>query len=281
MIPLCRLYPGHSGCKRNGDMMFDAFWFIFSIVYGMILGSFTNVCIFRIPEKKSLWHPPSTCGNCGYRLKWYDNVPLISFIVLRGKCRQCHSHISWQYPAVEVLCGILMALMFLRIGLMPDLIFLSAAMVVLVTISVIDYKTMIIPNGTVIALLVIGFLYTLGRLIFPGAFFTSITWLEALIGFFAASVPLYLIAVISKGGMGGGDVKLMAAAGLFLGWKNIIVAMIIGSVIGAIVSLTLIAMKRKKRKDMIPFGPFLCLGILIAAVVGRDIVAWYIGLFTF
>jgi leader peptidase (prepilin peptidase)/N-methyltransferase len=139
---------------------------------------------------------------------------------------------------------------------------------------------MIIPNGTVIALVVIGLLYTVARIIFPQAFTIQITWLEALIGFFAASVPLFLVAVLSKGGMGGGDIKLMAAAGIFLGWKGIILAMIVGSVVGAVVSLMLIALKRKKRKDLIPFGPFLCLGILVAAVLGPEIIKWYTGLFT-
>lgn len=260
--------------------MVDIFWLAFAFIYGMVLGSFTNVCIYRIPEKISLWAPPSTCPGCGYQIKWYDNIPVISYILLGGKCRKCKTAISMQYPMVEMLSGFIVALIYLKLGLSYDVLFLSAIVVVLITIAAIDFKTMIIPNGTVIALIIIGGLYTLARIIFPSEFVLPITWLEALIGFFAASVPLFIVAVLSKGGMGGGDIKLMAAAGLFLGWKGILVAMITGSLIGAIVSLTLIAMKKKKRKDMIPFGPFLCLGILVAAIVGPDIIQWYTGLFT-
>ncbi len=260
--------------------MIDIFWLVVAFIYGMVLGSFTNVCIYRIPEKISLWSPPSTCPGCGYKIKWYDNIPVLSYIFLGGKCRKCKTKISMQYPLIEMFTGFLVALIYLKIGLSYDVIFLSAILVVLLTIAAIDYKTMIIPNGTVIALIVIGGLYTVARIIFPQEFVISITWLEALIGFFAASVPLFLVAVLSKGGMGGGDIKLMAAAGLFLGWKGILVAMIAGSLIGAIVSLTMIALKKKKRKDMIPFGPFLCLGILIAAVIGPEIIQWYTGLFT-
>ena len=260
--------------------MFEVFWLIFAFLYGMILGSFTNVCIYRIPEKISLWAPPSTCPGCGNLIKWYDNIPVFSYIFLGAKCRHCKTKISMQYPMVEMFTGFVVALFYLQMGLSYDMIFISAIMVVLITIAAIDYKTMIIPNGTVIALIVIGVLYTVARLIFPAYFVTEITWLESVIGFFAASLPLFLVAVLSKGGMGGGDIKLMAAAGIFLGWKGILVAMIAGSLVGAIVTLTLIALKIKKRKDLIPFGPFLCFGIAVAAAVGPELIRWYTGLFS-
>ena len=260
--------------------MFEIFWLVFAFLYGMILGSFTNVCIYRIPANISLWTPPSTCPVCNNLIKWYDNIPVLSYIILGGKCRKCKTQISMQYPMVEMFTGFLVALIYLKIGLSYDMIFLPLIVVMLITIAAIDYKTMIIPNGTVIALAIIGGLYTISRLIFPTEFVLQITWIEALIGFFAASLPLFLVAVLSKGGMGGGDIKLMAAAGLFLGWKYILVAMIVGSLIGAIISLTLIVLKIKKRKDMIPFGPFLCIGILIAAAVGPELVQWYTGIFT-
>ena len=260
--------------------MFEIFWLVFAFLYGMILGSFTNVCIYRIPENISLWAPPSTCPGCSNLIKWYDNIPVLSYIILGGKCRKCKTEISMQYPMVEMFTGFLVALIYLKMGLSYDMIFLPAIVVVLITIAAIDYKTMIIPNGTVIALIIIGGLYTISRLLFPSEFLMQITWLEALIGFFAASLPLFLVAILSKGGMGGGDIKLMAAAGVFLGWKYILVAMTVGSLIGAIVSLTLIVLKIKKRKDMIPFGPFLCLGILIAAAIGPELVQWYTNIFT-
>lgn len=268
-------------CSAIGEDMIDISWLIFIFCFGLILGSFTNVCIYRIPEKISLWFPPSTCPGCSKHIKGYDNIPVLSYLILRGKCRNCKTKISMQYPMVELFTGILITLIYLKIGLSYDLVFLASIAVVLITIAGIDLKTMIIPNGTVISLIIIGGLYTIARIIFPSSFAIPITWLEALIGFFAASVPLFLVAVLSKGGMGGGDIKLMAAAGIFLGWKGILLAMIIGSLTGALVSLTLILLKRRKRKDMIPFGPFLCFGIMVAAVVGGDIVTWYTNLFTF
>ncbi len=250
-------------------------------LYGLILGSFTNVMIYRIPAKKSLSFPPSTCPGCNTHIQWYDNIPVLSWLFLGGKCRNCKQKIAIQYPLIELLTGLLMFALFFVFGATVELFFMSIILIILIAIAAIDYKTMIIPNGLVIALLITGVLYTVTRLIWPDMFITTMTIWEPIIGFFAASVPLYLIAVITKGGMGGGDIKLMAAAGIFLGWKGILLAMLTGSIIGAIVSLALMALKIKKRKDMIPFGPFLCLGILIAATFGPAIIQWYTNLFTY
>ncbi len=253
---------------------------VFVFLYGLILGSFTNVMIYRIPAKKSLSFPPSTCPGCETRIQWYDNIPVLSWLFLRGRCRTCSMKIDIQYPLIELLTGILMLTIFFVFGATVELLFMSIVLIILLAIAVIDLRTMIIPNGLVLALLIIGVLYAAVRLIFPDMFMHTMTIWEPIIGFFAASLPLYLIAVITKGGMGGGDIKLMAVAGIFLGWKGVLVAMIIGSLVGAIVGLTLIALKIKKRKDMIPFGPFLCLGILFAAIVGPDLIKWYTNLFT-
>ena len=176
-------------CFVIGENMSEVFWLFFAFIFGMVLGSFTNVCIYRIPEKISLWTPPSTCPGCGGRIKGYDNIPVLSFVLLGGKCRNCKTKISMQYPMVEMFTGFIIALLYLKTGLTYDLLFLSAITVILITIAAIDYKTMIIPNGTIIALIAVSVIYTAARLIFPGSFIFPITWLEALIGFFAASVP--------------------------------------------------------------------------------------------
>ncbi|MBN2558749.1 MAG: prepilin peptidase [Clostridia bacterium] len=260
--------------------MQDIFLVVFSFLFGMAFGSFANVCIYRVPEKKSLWFPPSACPACGYRLRWNDNIPVVSYLMLGGKCRSCKAGISFQYPLVEMLTGFLFALVYLNFGFSLDTLFVFVITTVLVVITGIDYKTMIIPNGTVLVLIIIGVLYSGFRLVFPGMFISEITIWDPVIGFFAASIPLYLIAIASKGGMGGGDIKLMAAAGLFLGWKGVLLAMFIGSVAGAIVSLVLIAFKLRNRKDLIPFGPYLCFGIFLAANYAPGIIAWYLGLFS-
>ena len=273
-------YGGACFIFERGYTMF-AFNLTVIILLGLIMGSFTNVMIYRIPEKVSLWSPPSTCKNCKTQIKWYDNIPVISYLILGGKCRNCDERISIQYPLVEAVCGILFAVIFLVHGISLDFLFTAVISVVLVAISVIDLRSMTIPNGLVISLIVISSLYTTCRFIFPGLFSGTITWFDPLIGFVAASLPLLLIAVITKGGMGGGDIKLMAAAGIFLGWKGILVALLVGSLIGAVVSSVLMLMGKKNRKDMIPFGPFLCLGILFAALFANPIIEWYARLLTF
>lgn len=260
--------------------MFDVFLIVFSFLFGLIIGSFTNVMIYRIPAKQSLSFPPSTCPGCGVRIQWHDNIPVLSWILLGAKCRNCKGKIDVQYPLIELLTGILTVILFLIFGATLELFFMSVILIILIAIAAIDYKTMIIPNGLVIALIVVGALYTGARFLLPGQFLYSMSIWEPIIGFFAASIPLYLIAVITKGGMGGGDIKLMAAAGIFLGWKGILVAMLIGSLAGAIISIILIILKIKKRKDMIPFGPFLCVGIFTAALAAPEIILWYSGLFT-
>jgi leader peptidase (prepilin peptidase)/N-methyltransferase len=245
----------------------------------MILGSFINVCIYRIPEKKSIVTPPSSCRNCGRGIKWHDNIPVLSYMILGGKCRYCGEPISMQYPMVEMFTGFLVALLFIKLGPTFDMFFITLAAVILIIIAGIDLRTMLIPNGTVLTLLVLGVVYSGIRVLFPGVTAFPLKWFEPLIGFVAASLPLFLVAVISKGGMGGGDIKLMAAAGVLLGWKGAFVAMLAGSVAGAVISLFLIILRIKGRKDMIPFGPFLCAGILFAALFTPGTVNWYLGLF--
>lgn len=279
MYNVCRL----PTCKLviMEEMLLDIFFITEAIILGLVMGSFTNVMIYRIPAKKSLWYPPSTCGNCNSRIKWYDNIPVVSYLLLGGKCRKCKSKISIQYPLIEALCGLIFAVIYLVMGVSLDFLFLGVVSIILVSISVIDLKSMTIPNGLVISLVIVGVLYSGTRLLVPQLFNDTLMWYEPLIGFLAASVPLLLVAILSKGGMGGGDIKLMAAAGIFLGWKGVLLALFTGSIIGALISIVLMLAGKKSRKDKIPFGPFLCFGILFAALVAPVVIDWYVGLLTF
>lgn len=237
-------------------------------IFGLLFGSFLNVCIYRIPVNKSIVNPPSACPNCEYQLAWYDNIPVISFIFLGGKCRKCKTEISLRYPMIEMLSGLVTVLLYVFFGLTLQFFFVVVITFMLIIITFIDIDHKLIPNRIVIAMLSIGLIYEL--VVRP------VSLLDALIGFFAASVPLLIIAFLSKGGIGGGDIKLMAVVGIFLGWKGVLLALFIGAVTGAIIGIIGMILKKKKRKDVIPFGPFLCLGILVAIIYGEQLIDMYI-----
>jgi leader peptidase (prepilin peptidase)/N-methyltransferase len=243
-------------------------------LFGTCIGSFLNVCIFRLPNEKSIIFPASHCLQCGTELKPVDNIPIISFLLLGGKCRSCHTRISWQYPLVELLTGILFALTALRFGWQWDtavaLILISASIVV----SVIDLRIQIIPNVISLPGIVIGLLINL----LPSS---PLGFLNAVYGMLLGGGLFYLVALVSRGGMGGGDVKLIAMFGAFLGWKKCLLTIFLGVLLGALVGVVLMLLKRKGRKDPIPFGPFLCIGALISVFYGREIIFWYLHMSTF
>ena len=257
----------------------EIFIAVLIFVIGIVIGSFLNVVIYRVPKEESIASSPSACQSCGHRLTAIDMIPIFSFVFLGGKCRHCKAKISPQYPIVEALTGALFLLLYLKFGLSYWLLVYAALAALLVAISFIDFKHMIIPNGLVIAMLVVG-AAVLAATIFTGYFGW---WLDYVIGFFAGGLPLLLIGmftmyVLKKEAIGGGDIKLMAAAGLVIGWKLVIPAYLIGIVLGAIVSVILLATKIKKRGDEIPFGPYLCVGIMASVFFGNELIDWYLGL---
>jgi leader peptidase (prepilin peptidase)/N-methyltransferase len=256
-------------------------WFIGAFVFltGIIIGSFLNVCVYRIPLGISIAKGFSACPSCGARLTAVDLVPVFSFAVLRGKCRHCGARISPVYPLVEAATGILFVLLYMRFGLSYDLLIYAALVALLIVIALIDYKHMMIPNGLIIAGLAVG----AAKL--AASIFTQIfgSWTLYVIGFAAGALPLLLILlfcawVLKKEEIGGGDIKLMAFTGLVIGWQLVIPAYLIGIVVGALVGVILMATGKKKRGDEIPFGPFLCFGILISVFFGYDMIHWYLGL---
>lgn len=238
--------------------------------FGIVIGSFLNVCIYRIPKGETIVTTPSHCMACGYHLKWYDLIPIFSWLFLGGKCRKCGAKISVQYPLIECCNGILYVLIFsmkdfaLLDGILACL--LASALLVL---AVIDARTFEIPLGINIFILVLGVLHM-------GSDLSH--WQQYIIGFFAVSLVLELIVRLSHGkAMGGGDVKLMAAAGLFLGWKNIWIAFLIACILGAVIHT--IRMKCFGADRRLAFGPYLSAGIFIAMLWGERMINWYLTTF--
>ena len=249
------------------DLIDVIFLTIFSL-YGIIIGSFVNVLILRIPIKESITLTRSHCMSCGHVLSWYELFPLFSYIFLGGKCRHCKAHISVQYPIVEALNGILYAIVYLAHGLSIITFLYCLCASALIALSVIDWRTKEIPIGFNIFILLLGLI----RL------FTNLgNWSQYVIGFVAVSGFLFLLFLITRGrGIGGGDIKLMAATGLLLGWQLNIVGFLIGCILGSIIHLTLMAIKKADR--VLAFGPYLAAGTFIAMIWGEQLVSWYLSM---
>lgn len=246
---------------------------VYAFIFGIVIGSFLNVCIYRIPKKENIVTVGSHCMKCNHRLKWYDLVPLFSFIFLRGKCRYCGTKLSFQYPLVEFVNGALYVLVFWINGFSVESVLWALLTSCLIVISVIDYNTLRIPTVFELIILLIGVIHL---------FLDFENWLVYVIGFFTASLLLLIIALVfraitGKSGLGLGDIELMACAGLCLGAYNIFIAMLIGSVLGAIVESIRLGITKKKGK--FAFGPYLSIGIWIALMFGNELFGWYTQLF--
>ena len=240
-------------------------------LYGLVIGSFLNVCIYRIPLGESISKERSHCMTCGYQLRWYDLVPLFSWLALRGKCRKCKTPISAQYPIIEAVNGVLYILIFAVNGMNMVSVLYCLMASALLALSVIDFRTYEIPFGFNVFIAVLG-LIRIGL--------TLDNWHEFVIGFFAVSVLLEIILLVSGGrAIGGGDVKLMAAAGLLLGWKLIILAFFIGCILGSVIHI--IRMKVSQAEHVLAMGPYLSAGVLIAALWGNQFIDWYFGFLAF
>lgn len=243
-----------------------------TFLFGLIIGSFLNVCIYRIPRGESIVFPSSRCPSCQHQLQVKDLVPLFSYIILRGKCRYCGEKIHFRYPLIELINSlgwVLVVLLYngeISAQSIAGMFLFSFSLV----LSFIDLKHFLIPNSLVILLLITGAIYhlVLGELSLLQLFGGMV------VGFI---VPL-LIALFSGGGMGGGDIKLCAAMGLWLGYPAIIYAMFIGALLGSIIGIILMILKLKTRKDPIPFGPFLVLGLLAIFFFQKQILFWYLSI---
>ncbi|GAE27340.1 leader peptidase [Halalkalibacter wakoensis JCM 9140] len=236
-------------------------------IFGLIFGSFFNVVGLRIPKNESILTPGSHCTTCGYSLRPFDLIPILSYLFLRGRCRKCKTSVSFLYPFIELSTAVLFTISFLAVGWSKELplllLFCSLLMIILVS----DLVYMIIPDKV---LLFFGAIFIIYHVIFP-----STPWWEPIVGAVVGFTVLLLIAIVSNGGMGGGDIKLFAVLGFVLGWKLVLLTLFIASLIGAVVGVIGMSLKKVKRGEPIPFGPFIVIGALTSIFIGESLLSWY------
>jgi len=241
---------------------------------GAIIGSFLNVCIYRLPRAKSIAWPASACPHCDRGLSWYENIPIVSFLALRGRCRTCRASIGIRYPIVEAVTAAMFALAWWYYGpgvLLVSRLILGCALIVLFAI---DLEHHLLPNAITIPGVVVGFVLS---------FFTEPGWIGSLIGMLVGGGVLFAIAEAyyrarHEEGLGMGDVKMLAMVGAFIGWKLTLLTLMMASLSGTVIGLALIVSKRGGMKYALPFGTFLALGAALAATVGPAMLDWYLGL---
>jgi leader peptidase (prepilin peptidase)/N-methyltransferase len=244
-------------------------------ILGLAIGSFLNVCIHRLPRQASIVNPPSACPQCGYALRWIDNIPIVSYALLAGRCRQCRAPISIRYPIVELLTMAVFLGHAVVFGwdllLVPRLVFAS----MLIALFAIDLEHHLLPNVITLPGILVGLAFSL--FLPPGI-------VSALIGTLVGGGTLWLIGEAyyrysGQEGMGGGDVKMLAMIGAFLGWKLVILTLVLSSLLGSLIGMVVIAIRRGGMKHALPYGTFLALAALCASLVGERILAWYLGLY--
>ncbi len=246
------------------------------LAFGLVVGSFLNVVIVRLPEHRSLWRPGSHCPRCSAPIAWHDNIPVLSFLLLRGRCRSCAARIPWRYPVVELVTAALWLLAYELIGPVPDLVPALVLLSALVAIAAIDLAHQIIPDAITLPGILAGILANLTT--------GHVSWVESAIGIAVGGGIFFLIIVGSKlvtgeEGMGGGDMKLGAMLGAFLGWKVTLVALFVAVALGGALAGALLISGRARRKEPIPFGPFLAVGGAIAMLWGERLIRWYLSAF--
>jgi leader peptidase (prepilin peptidase)/N-methyltransferase len=249
-------------------MMFDGqlYWATISFLFGTVVGSFANVVIYRLPLSMNLVSPRSHCGKCSTPISWFENIPVLSFLALRARCRHCGISIGWIHPTVELICGFLGYACFLRFGLSFQAFYFFVLLTSLLVASMIDLEHRIIPDsislgGTVVSFAVAALFQWANK-------YWHISLMDSLIGIIVGGGFLWAIAwgyekITGREGMGFGDVKLVALFGAVTGWQGTIASIFIASLFGSVVGLFLILVQNKNRRTAIPFGPFLCVGFLL------------------
>jgi leader peptidase (prepilin peptidase)/N-methyltransferase len=240
--------------------------------FGLCVGSFLNVCIYRLPAAKSIVFPGSRCPVCETPIRFYDNVPVLSYLLLRGRCRQCRSSISIRYPAVELMTGLFSLALFVKFGLSAQSVVYFAFIAVLLVITFIDIDHRIIPNVLSLPGILVFFCAALAV--------PSMTWLDSLMGVVVGGGSLMLVAatyylLTRKEGMGVGDIKLLAMIGAMIGWKGVLFTIFVSSAVGTLVGLAVMIATRQNLKLAVPFGPFLAIGAVTYIFFGPHLVAWY------
>ena len=248
---------------------------VFIFIFGLCIGSFLNVCIYRLPASKSIVHPRSMCSNCGTLIASYDNIPILSYLWLKGRCRHCRIKISLRYPMVEVLGGLFALGTYLKFGLTIEALIYFLFFTALMVVTFIDLDHRIIPD--VITLPGIPICFAAGFAL------PAITYKEALLGILIGGGRLFLVAWVyrlftKKDGMGGGDVNLLAMMGAIVGWKGVLFTIFVASLVGTLAGLAVMLQSRKGMKLAVPFGPFLSIGSITYIFFGTPLIAWYFNL---
>ncbi|MDF2880437.1 MAG: signal peptidase type [Clostridiaceae bacterium] len=241
------------------------------LILGLIIGSFLNVCIYRIPRDESILFPASHCTTCGNKINWYDLVPIFSYLILKGKCRHCEERISLRYPLIEVITGCLLLALYIRFSLTLEFVRFSILVCILIVIAMIDYDTTDVYSKTTfigiafgIILLIINYLYLFQKV--------NNYILGGVIG-----AGIISIIILLTGGMGWGDAEISGMCGLFLGWKLSFYMLFVSFLLGGLIGFILIITKKKSRKDYIPFGPYMAIAAVITIFLGNSSIAWYLG----
>ena len=265
------------------------FWApIIVVISGLVVGSFLNVCIYRIPRGRSIIRPGSYCLHCHSPVRSWENIPLLSFIFLRGRCSHCKQPIGWVYPTVEVLTALLFYLLFLKYGFSHTFFLNGVFFCLLVILIFIDLFERILPNVITLSGLVLGLLtspfqspeFFQGDLFWTGGAEPWKQYLHSLLGVVVGGGTLWLVATLylklrKVEGMGGGDIKMIAMVGAFLGWRYAFLTIFLGSLLGALAGSLYIYVFRKGRRYELPFGTFLGVGAILSTLWGRDLASWY------
>lgn len=246
---------------------------LFVLLIGLVIGSFLNVCIYRIAREESISYPSSHCTCCGYELKWKDLVPIISYLFIRGKCRKCKERISIRYPIVELVNGIIYCLLFLQFGLTIIFIKYCVLASTLIVIGMIDYDTKFVYRSTTIFAGVTGLIFVIINWVMHN---NSV--IDSLIGALIGFSVIFLIILITRG-MGEGDIEIATVCGLFLGTKGIGITLFLSFIIGGIAGTIILCLKIKDRKSEMAFGPCLAIGAIITMMWGTAILDMYIKAF--
>ena len=244
----------------------------FIVLLGLIIGSFLNVCIYRIPLEQSLSFPPSHCTSCESKIKRYDLIPVLSYIFLKGKCRNCGQKISVRYPVIELTTGVLFGALYIEYGLSFLLIKYAVLVCFLIVIGMIDFDTTDVYFKTTLSAVLVGVAFLIYGY-FLGASVTTF-----LLGGLLGGAVIAIIILLTHG-MGWGDAEICLFVGLFLGFKLTLLMLFLSFVIGGVIGIILILLKKKSRKDYIPFGPFIAIGAIITAIFGEKIITVYLNIF--
>ncbi|MBT8339666.1 MAG: A24 family peptidase [Desulfatitalea sp.] len=260
--------------EANEDLIAPLLLDIYIFIVGICVGSFLNVCIFRLPSGRSIVKPPSACPKCGTGIRWYDNIPVVSYILLGGKCRNCRARVSLRYPTVELLTGLSALVLWLQFGAQWHTLIYFVFIAALLAITFIDIDHQIIPDEISLPGIPIGFALSFLN--------PNLTWSQSLIGIVVGAGALYGVIwcyylATGRQGMGFGDVKLLGMIGAFIGWQGVLFTIMASSFIGTLVGLAEMIRTRQGMRLKIPFGPFLAIGAVLYLFFGPAVIDWYMG----